>query len=732
MSTNTTTHVGFWTDWSKGGVSGSTLTLSNRNGAVLIAALAIFIQLSGGRSWTILCFMAHQLRATKNAKDGLYHQQQAALRNSNSDVNAMWQFTKIGWAWRSRSVGGIQRSAILVLTALLHLLAFAATGLLASHITTVGSQVLLASSIYCGSWELQEGSTPSTAGVLLNASEMGHEAAYVSYQRLSMESSNKYVQNCLTNSQALPECDMFIRPQLNWTASNIPCPFNGLCLDSPAGSLHMDTGPLDSRDDLGINAQGEDRIVWRKNATCVPITTQGYTKSGNSSLSMSQEQQLEGIFNSDDLRLPFNYTAAFYGPTHDNYTFWGLSDPSLLNATYIYTNFRDIATIFHNDQVSPYQLHAAVADYHRGFEPIESLQSPNVTLTLIFASYYGTYIAPSEDLWLAAHRKIPTYQEESGGATGADIDQYSFDNPISVLACEEQLQFCNPARSTSDEGCSPSMSVNDMVMWIGGGMLETIFDTERQILTAEAIMMEPASRSTFYDVVKSLESPLLADALAAEGESLPPAPDQWILEASHWFSISLANMQRLLVDYATGPPSQFLRFVPQNQAEGDPTMAWLCSNQMIRRNDFINFSTLAISLIFGFGTIIILSSFWTEMIVGWMRSRRQRGEWRQRAWWSEETLQLQMKAFIGMGITGWKYDEIDRVPVNEADMKWSSVREWEEMRAQVGGRTDETKEDDMFRSMDSKKTNFLVNISPVSASSTEDLKRPNRSRSYSV
>lgn len=44
MSTNTSIHVGFWTNWTEGSVSGSTLTLSNRNGAILIAALAIFIQ----------------------------------------------------------------------------------------------------------------------------------------------------------------------------------------------------------------------------------------------------------------------------------------------------------------------------------------------------------------------------------------------------------------------------------------------------------------------------------------------------------------------------------------------------------------------------------------------------------------------------------------------------------------------------------------------------------------
>lgn len=51
MSSNATVYVGFWTNYSKGAIVGSTLTLTNRNGAVLIAALAIFIQVSKGYSF---------------------------------------------------------------------------------------------------------------------------------------------------------------------------------------------------------------------------------------------------------------------------------------------------------------------------------------------------------------------------------------------------------------------------------------------------------------------------------------------------------------------------------------------------------------------------------------------------------------------------------------------------------------------------------------------------------
>lgn len=46
MSMNTTIYTGFWYNHSKGGVVGLTLTLSNLNAACLVAALAIFVQVS--------------------------------------------------------------------------------------------------------------------------------------------------------------------------------------------------------------------------------------------------------------------------------------------------------------------------------------------------------------------------------------------------------------------------------------------------------------------------------------------------------------------------------------------------------------------------------------------------------------------------------------------------------------------------------------------------------------
>ena len=115
MSSNQTIYVGVWTNWSKGAISGSTLTLPVRDGSILIALLALFIQIAGTQSWSIFCFIAHQLRTSKNAKDGLYHQQQATLRNNSSDIATVWRLASISLAWRSHGIRSTRKSFVLVL-----------------------------------------------------------------------------------------------------------------------------------------------------------------------------------------------------------------------------------------------------------------------------------------------------------------------------------------------------------------------------------------------------------------------------------------------------------------------------------------------------------------------------------------------------------------------------------------------------------------------------------------
>ena len=331
MSANTTIHIGFWTNQAKGPVLGSTLTLSSRNGNILIAILALFVSLSGGQSWSILSFLAHQICATKSSRDGLWHQQQAVLRNHRSDVSSIWQLMKISWAWRQESVRSMRRSLSLILLGVLHVGLFFPTGALIPYIVAVDNQVLLGRSSYCGPF-------PDTKGVI-DQSTIGSTIAYDAYTKNSIALSSKYVSTCLAQNRTLPECNTFKQPRLNWTSTRAPCPFGDeMCLGPANGAIQLDTGLLDSRADFGVNGQASERILYRRVSTCIPITTQNFTIRGTSSIGDAT----------------FNYTAAFYGPNRYDLTM--VNDTTLQNATYILSNYREFALPFYTDESSPYTV----------------------------------------------------------------------------------------------------------------------------------------------------------------------------------------------------------------------------------------------------------------------------------------------------------------------------------------------------------------------------------------
>lgn len=286
----------------------------------------------------MICFLTHQLRTTTRAKDALHHQQQATLSNNGSDISTTWEFARIGWAWRSSSLGAFRRSIGLVSIGVLHLAAFGATGILSSYITTVDNQVLLSESPRCGPWNSN----------LVNNGSLLDSIGWSTFQSTILLESGHYVQSCLSGAQS-QDCDAFKQVELDWTSANVQCPFHDLCLGPTNTTLSMDTGYLDSRDDLGINSNDEDRIQWRQVTTCVPIKTDGYIKSGSSSITYFD-------FTFRVSSTPVNYTAAFYGKTGINSTSFGFTDPALEYMTYIYTHFNNIATNFYTLGVPLYSM----------------------------------------------------------------------------------------------------------------------------------------------------------------------------------------------------------------------------------------------------------------------------------------------------------------------------------------------------------------------------------------
>jgi len=141
-------HLGIWTNWSRGRVLGQTLTISRRDGDLLIAFTAFFIAFVGSRFWRIASFAFHRYHSSICPQDAIYHQRQIVLRNSTLADSAILIFAKMFWAWRHSS-----RLCLRVLPSLLLAIfcigTFTIAGGFSSQISSVGTEILVDGST-CG------------------------------------------------------------------------------------------------------------------------------------------------------------------------------------------------------------------------------------------------------------------------------------------------------------------------------------------------------------------------------------------------------------------------------------------------------------------------------------------------------------------------------------------------------------------------------------------------------
>jgi hypothetical protein len=278
MSSSLLIHTGLWINWAYGSILGPTLTISSRDGAYLVAFLALFVQLTGSHFWSLLSYFIFKVRKTDKPKDGLYHQYQAILRNTQSDVQAIWQFQRTGWAWRKKLKDSSLRATGYSMIAILNLVIFTTAGIFSSWVTKANSDVLLQSSPLCGDFESKGAFHYTNTTSVSLAQQQEFNLSWASFLKNGMEQSTFYARYCnISNSQN--SCPPLGRRQIDFITtvnSSSGCPFNPQICDSNI-SIHMDTGIFDSLTDLGINSKKEDRVGFRAVLECAPIKTEGYT-----------------------------------------------------------------------------------------------------------------------------------------------------------------------------------------------------------------------------------------------------------------------------------------------------------------------------------------------------------------------------------------------------------------------------------------------------------------------
>ena len=299
-------HLGFWINWSYGRISGATLTLSQENGGLLIAFLAIFVALVSKSYWRIVCFCLHSMLSSKSPQDALYHQRQAILRNSTTAEIGIASFIRMFWSWRGKRVQAIKRLLPLLLLAGLSSAAFAVAGIFSSNIARSWDNEVLIQSNSCGMVRSRKNITAEQALSIL----VPHWA-----ERASKASN--YALQCYSNSSTSTNCNTYVKDQLHFTAeTNASCPFyEGICL-SRDRNIKVDTGYINTVTDLGLNLPPEYQLQFRFLYHCAPLTTEGYSEIRNET--NSTEATIRLNYGKPFDRANITQTYQYYATTRKN------------------------------------------------------------------------------------------------------------------------------------------------------------------------------------------------------------------------------------------------------------------------------------------------------------------------------------------------------------------------------------------------------------------------------
>ncbi|KAF2655639.1 hypothetical protein K491DRAFT_678705 [Lophiostoma macrostomum CBS 122681] len=626
-------YLGFWINWNGRRINGSTLTLTRKDGALLISFIAIFIALSGKSFWRICCFVIHRCLSTTTPEDGLHHQRQAILRNADTPEDGAWRMIQILIAWRSNSRRPLLRLLPLAILAFLTFSALLVGGIFSSRLMTDdGSEVLIKG---------------KTCGPVVNSASSTRDAILL-YRtpQLAQRSTayTNYAMQCYSNATNSEDCHLYVKPRIATSViRNASCPFAEEMCKSKDGNIIVDSGLMDSHYDLGINSPPHERFQLRYVHHCAPIVSQGYKKV---------------LERSNDSNVP-EIVQYFYG----NLTYGlGAANPDE------YTGFTyEVLKNFTNLNLPGYTTAASARPEYRigsvgtsagilSFEPIEQLRVENADTLLMFLDAQGIgFSSPVDDLWFSAHEKwlkaISATSDENTHESYLSL----IDEPASTLGCTAQAQFCNPMYPEGT-ACEPL------------GSWEVTTDSFADFWSKEQIdainwvsaysEQEQVSVST---LVNAIGTSVLAARYDLAGGLSGPLPDnQWQIEVEHFVGASLASLQGTVVEAANGPTSEGLK---ELQVLPDTDVAKrMCVNQKIRSTLYASFSVLPLALILIIGGILITTDIFLEPALNSYQNRRakslphysiNRSTHSRLEWRSMSILQLQRMAHEGIGSGEW-------------------------------------------------------------------------------
>ncbi|KAJ9425989.1 hypothetical protein QL093DRAFT_2630054 [Fusarium oxysporum] len=226
-------YTGMWVDYSNGRITGATITLTARNGLILVAALSIFLVLVGSQFWSILTLDIHWMNATDKITDILHFQHQATFRNAGTSIGATRELLALPFPWRRRQTGPrdfsvtILRSRAWALLALTNFCVWSTVGPFSCAITrSAGSHILIA---------------PGTCGIVFdNTSETGLSSKSLSKTIIA----DTHARGCYESNDSSAQCNSFVQKQLHGPKMQTRTALSGMASARLRLNLTADTSTL--------------------------------------------------------------------------------------------------------------------------------------------------------------------------------------------------------------------------------------------------------------------------------------------------------------------------------------------------------------------------------------------------------------------------------------------------------------------------------------------------------
>jgi hypothetical protein len=272
MSSNYTIYTGhIWKEYNSNKLL---LTLNGAAAGALQAAIPLWISLVGPLSWILIQYpwfrhLTLRARTARSFHPFYYRQKQILLRNSSGDLGTVSDSYSLFKAWWKHGAHkAFWRTGPLFLAALLFWCAWQVAAIVSFYI-----------------WQ----TTPPTVGLIRSGvcgynvfQGPGAESSFRRSGLIETLAAETYVTQCY-GSGTSGGCSVYAEQALSYSRSNASCPFasSGICISENSAPYLLDTGPIDSHTDLGINAPPENRVTYQKINICSPIDSTEFARVVN-------------------------------------------------------------------------------------------------------------------------------------------------------------------------------------------------------------------------------------------------------------------------------------------------------------------------------------------------------------------------------------------------------------------------------------------------------------------